>query len=223
MSASPERYSLPRAYCAASKSCSAARSSSFCALTVSGISSPPSRYAVPMMYWGVGVTVLRKLLQLLRRFIPFLQRETVIIRYALQIQTRIAHVIGADPLTVILHLLVLKGKFVHADMFCFFDDGVLDLAELLLLGQRRTQTFLFLHRLSRFHYQFVSRFAFLLVDVQQLLTEDLIGERGLDLADTVFGQVCLIRLCRPRHHVDVGMIPFVMERRVPAEVLRRYH
>ena len=58
--------------------------------------------------------------------------------------------------------------------------------------------------------------------MEQFLAEDLIGERGLDLADTVFGQVCLIRLCRPRHHVDMGMIPFVMEGGVPVKVLRRY-
>ena len=62
----------------------------------------------------------------------------------------------------------------------------------------------------------------LLVDVQQLLTEDLVGECGLDLADTVFGKICLSRFHRPRHHVDMGMIPFVMEGGVPAEILRRY-
>ena len=46
--------------------------------------------------------------------------------------------------------------------------------------------------------------------------------RGLDLLDTIFGQVCLIRFHRPCHHVDVGMVALVMERRVPAKVLRRY-
>ena len=56
--------------------------------------------------------------------------------------------------------------------------------------------------------------------MEQFLTEDLVGQRGLDLADTIFGQVCLIRLCRPRHHVDMGMISLVMEGGVPAKVLR---
>ena len=78
----------------------------------------------------------------------------------------------------------------------------------------------FQHGFPRLCHQLVSRFAFLLVDVQQLLPEDLIGERGLDLTDTIFGQVCLIRLCRPRHHVDVRMIALIVECRVPTEVLR---
>ena len=250
---------------------------------------------------GVGVTVLRKLLQLLRRFVTLRQRETVIICHALQILTFIAHVIGADLFAVILHFLILKGKFVHANMLRLTDDGVLDLAELLLLRQRWAQPFLslgivilhltlqfppclvarlhsrqprhlvddlihqlfhglwqiavgflaadltelprqvpdhllrlrvdaghlphglrqFQHGFSCFRHQFVSRFAFLLVDVQQLLSEDLIGQRGLDLPYPIFGQVCLIRLCRPRHHVDVRMIALVMEGGVPTEILRR--
>ncbi len=57
--------------------------------------------------------------------------------------------------------------------------------------------------------------------MQQLLTEDLVGERGLDLPDTIFGQVRLIGFHRPCHHVDMGMVSLVMERRVPAKVLRR--
>ena len=79
----------------------------------------------------------------------------------------------------------------------------------------------FQHGFSSFRHQLVSRFAFLLVDVQQLLTENLVGQRGFDLAYPVFGQVRLIRLCRPRHHVGVRMIALIVEGRVPAEVLRR--
>ena len=79
----------------------------------------------------------------------------------------------------------------------------------------------FQHGFPRFRHQLVSRFAFLLVDVQQLLSENLVGERGLDLPYPIFGQVCLIRLCRPRHHVDMGMVSLVMERCVPAEVVWR--
>ena len=78
----------------------------------------------------------------------------------------------------------------------------------------------FPHGFPRFRHQFVSQFAFMLIDVQQLLSEDLIGERGLDLVDTVFGQVRLIRIHRPRHHVDVGMVALVMEGGVPAKVPR---
>ena len=186
-------------------------------------------------------------------------------------------------------------------MLRLFDDGVLDLAELLLLRQRRTQPFLSLgvvvfhltlqlppclvarihsrqprhlvddlihqlfhglwqiavgfpaadltelprqipdhllrlwvdaghllhclHQLQHgfpcFRHQFVSRFAFLLVDVQQLLSEDLIGQRGLDLPYPIFGQVRLIGFHRPRHHVDVGMVTFIVEGGVPTEILRR--
>ena len=185
-------------------------------------------------------------------------------------------------------------------MLRFFDDGVLDLAELLLLRQRRTQPFLSLgvvilhlalqfppclvarihggqsrhlvddlvhqlfhwlrqiavgflaadltelprqipdhllrlrvvadpgshlldqlpHGLPRFLYQLVTGNSFLFVDVQQLLSENLVGQRGLDLPYPIFGQVRLIRLCRPRHHVDMGMISLVMEGGVPAKVLR---
>ena len=86
---------------------------------------------------GVGVTVLRKLLQLLRRFIPFLQRKALIVRHALQILTLITHIVGADLLTVILHVCIFEGDFVHADMLRFFYDRVLDLAKFLLLRQRR--------------------------------------------------------------------------------------
>ena len=58
--------------------------------------------------------------------------------------------------------------------------------------------------------------------MEQLLTEDLVGERGLDLADTIFGQVRLIGFLRPCHHVDVGMIALIVEGGVPVEILRRY-
>ena len=220
----------------------------------------------------------------------------------MQILTRIAHGVSADLFTVILHIRIFKGNFVHTDMLRLFYDGVLDLAEFLLLRQRRTQPFLSLgivilhltlqfpprlvarihsgqprhlvddlvhqffhglwqiavgflaadltelprqipnhllrlwvdagHLLHCFHqlqhgfpcfrHQFVAGLAFLFVDMEQFLTEDLIGERGLDLPYPIFGQICLIRLCRPRHHVDVRMIALIVECRVPAEVLRRY-
>ena len=79
----------------------------------------------------------------------------------------------------------------------------------------------FQHGFSRFHHQFVAGLAFLLVDMEQFLAEDLIGQRGLDLPYPIFGQVRLIRLCRPRHHVDVRMIALVMEGGIPTEILRR--
>ena len=78
----------------------------------------------------------------------------------------------------------------------------------------------FQHGFPRFRHQLVSGFAFLFVDVQQLLTKDLIGQRGLDLPYPIFGQVCLIRLCRPRHHVDVRMVTLIVEGRVPTKILQ---
>ena len=59
----------------------------------------------------------------------------------MQILTLIAHGVGADLLTVILHFLILKGKFVHANMLRLTNDRVLDLAKFLLLRQQRTQPF----------------------------------------------------------------------------------
>ena len=56
--------------------------------------------------------------------------------------------------------------------------------------------------------------------MQQLLLEDLVGQRGLDLTDAILTQIGLSRLRRPRHHVDVGMISFIMKSGVPAEVLQ---
>ena len=49
----------------------------------------------------------------------------------------------------------------------------------LLHGLRQFQ-----HGFPRFRHQLVSGFAFLLVDVQQLLSENLIGQRGLDFLDS---------------------------------------
>ena len=50
----------------------------------------------------------------------------------------------------------------------------------------------FQHRFPRFRHQFIAGLTFLLVDMEQFLTEDLIGQRGLDLPDTILGEVRLI-------------------------------
>ena len=69
-------------------------------------------------------------------------------------------------------------------------------------------------------YQLVAGDTFLLVEMQQFLLEDLVRQCGLDLTDTISIQIRLPRCCRPRHHVDMGMIALIMEGRVPAEVPR---
>ena len=56
--------------------------------------------------------------------------------------------------------------------------------------------------------------------MQQFLLKNLIGQRGLDLTDTISIQIRLPRCRRPRHHVNMGMITLIMEGSVPAEVLR---
>ena len=58
--------------------------------------------------------------------------------------------------------------------------------------------------------------------MEQFLTEYLIGERGPNLPYSIFGEICLIRFHRPCHHVNMGMIALIVERSVPAKVLRRY-
>ena len=56
--------------------------------------------------------------------------------------------------------------------------------------------------------------------MEHLLLEDLIGERRFDVADTIPREICFSRLCRPRHHVDMGMLALIVEGSVPAEVIR---
>ena len=80
----------------------------------------------------------------------------------------------------------------------------------------------FQHRLPRFMYQFVTRDTFLFIEVEHLILEDVVGQRGLDLPDSILAQIRLTRFCRPRHHMHMGMLSLVMERGVPAEVVGRY-
>ena len=61
----------------------------------------------------------------------------------------------------------------------------------------------------------------MLVDMEQFLLEDIVGELGLHLADAIPVEVRPSRFHRPRHHVDVRMMAFIMERRIPPEVLGR--
>ena len=70
-------------------------------------------------------------------------------------------------------------------------------------------------------HQVISGSGLLLIGVEHLLLENIVGQRGLDLLDSVFGEISLSRLCRPRHHVDVGVAALVVEGGVPAEVTGR--
>ena len=69
--------------------------------------------------------------------------------------------------------------------------------------------------------QIITKFGLLLIDLQQILTEDLLGQIALDGFDTFLRQGRLVRFDGIGHHVDMRMMPRIMERGVPAEVLRR--
>ena len=59
----------------------------------------------------------------------------------------------------------------------------------------------------------------MLIEVQHLLLEDIVGELGFDLADAVRGKIGLAGFYGPCHHVHMGMVALVMEGCVPTEVL----
>ena len=79
----------------------------------------------------------------------------------------------------------------------------------------------FQHDFSSFTNQLIPGDGLLFVDVEQFLLEDIVGELGFHLANAIPIQVRLSRFHRPGHHVDVRMVTFIMERRVPPEVLGR--
>jgi len=60
--------------------------------------------------------------------------------------------------------------------------------------------------LPRLTHQLITGNTFLLVEMQQFLLENLVGQRGLDFFDALSVLVRLPRRCRPYHHMDVGMI-----------------
>ena len=65
---------------------------------------------------------------------------------------------------------------------------------------------------------------FFLVERQQLVPEDLIGQLGAHVLDTLFRYKSLLGLCRPDHHVDVGMVFLVVKGGPPSEVVgRNFH
>ena len=79
----------------------------------------------------------------------------------------------------------------------------------------------FQHDFPSFTNQLISGDGLLFIDMEQFLLKDIVGELRLHLMDAIPIQVCLSRFYRPGHHVDVRMMTFIMERRVPPEVLGR--
>ena len=78
------------------------------------------------------------------------------------------------------------------------------------------------HGPPRLPHQLVPGRRLLLVEVEHLVPEDVVGQPGFDLADALFGEIGLSGFGRPGHHVDVRMLALVVEGRVPAEVCGRY-
>ena len=65
---------------------------------------------------------------------------------------------------------------------------------------------------------------FFLVEGQQLVPEDLIGQLGAHLLDAFFREIPLLGVRRPDHHVDVGVVLFVVEGGTPTKIAwRNFH
>ena len=74
------------------------------------------------------------------------------------------------------------------------------------------------HNASGFSRQHIPRLAFLLIDVKHLLPENIVGQLGLDFLNAHRAEISRRGPGGPRHHVDVGVVALVVERRVPAEI-----
>ena len=64
----------------------------------------------------------------------------------------------------------------------------------------------------------------LLIEGQQLVTEDVVGQLRAHLLDAFLRQITLPGIGRPDHHVDVGVMLFIMEGGPPAKAAgRNFH
>ena len=61
----------------------------------------------------------------------------------------------------------------------------------------------------------------LIVDGDEILTEDIAGDGSLDCFDAVLAQIRLLRPGRPDEHMHVRMVFLIVIRRVPAQISRR--
>ena len=69
--------------------------------------------------------------------------------------------------------------------------------------------------------ELVTKISLLLIDLQQILAEDFLGQIALDGFDTLGGEVGFVGIDGVSHHMNMRMVTFVVECGVPAEVLRR--
>ena len=84
---------------------------------------------------GVGITSLRQPLQLLRRLVPACQRKGLVLDDLPQFPAIIGFTSHLLRFVMAGQVSVLEGDLPYADALCLLDDGVLDLPELLLLGE----------------------------------------------------------------------------------------
>ena len=254
----------------------------------------------PSQILCVSVAAVRQRLQLLCGFVAFRQWQSFVRRHCIPRICWVRNTVGGIVFRFLFCACVLECDLVLPHLFRHLKDRILDLPELLLLGEWRTlppffrveivqpalqfpPTFVaFIHARQQLHliddgvdlpleifrqipvglftldaaqlqrqfpdhllclrmlaggvlhllrkrqhgracfpHQFVAGLTFVLVDVQQLLLKDLVRQDRFYFPDTFPVQVRLPRLFRPRHHVNVRVTALVVERRIPAKVLRR--
>ena len=78
----------------------------------------------------------------------------------------------------------------------------------------------FHHGLARLHLELLTCDVLLLVDVHPIRVVDPSGEGGLHLPDAFFGEVALLGIFGEDDHVDMHLIWLLMERGIPAQVVR---
>ena len=148
------------------------------------------------------------------------------------------------PLFVALSHLRDLGQFIHDGVhlrLCRFFQVAVDLFALMVLqhfGQLLhllhddravAQTCLHLpdeppHGLHRRVPHLAVRQIFFLVERQQFVPEDLIGQLGAHLLDAFFREIPLLGVRRPDHHVDVGVVFFIVEGGTPTKTAwRNFH
>ena len=109
------------------------------------------------------------------------------------------------------HCIKLRGQRHHQRLYLWMvTDGVSH-----FLNQR-------FHLGSGPSNQLIPGGRLLLVGVEHLLLENIVGQLGFDLTDAILREIRLTRFCRPRHHVDVGIVTLIVEGGIPTEVTGRY-
>ena len=78
----------------------------------------------------------------------------------------------------------------------------------------------FLHYLLCSAGQLLVRNIFFNIEAVEFLLEDIIGQHGPHLCNTVFCEEALLRIFTPNHHMDVWMNSFIMKCCIPSKAFR---